>query len=44
MTSKRQIDLIGEILKKDQILNKKEKSSLPEWRNSFSNTLGYYHL
>ena len=44
MVSRRKIDQIGEILKKDGKLNKKEQSDLLEWRNSFSSTLDYYHL
>lgn len=44
MISKRKIDQIGEILKIDGELSKKEQSDLREWRNSFSSTLDYYHL
>lgn len=44
MVSKRKIDLIGEILKKNSKLNEKDLSILLEWRNSFSSTLDYYHL
>jgi putative GTP pyrophosphokinase len=44
MQSKRKIDQIGEILKKNGALNSKEQSELLEWRNSFSSTLEYYHL
>lgn len=44
MVSKRKIDQIGEILKQEGELNKKDLSDLLEWRNSFSSTLDYYHL
>ncbi|MCK5884662.1 MAG: hypothetical protein KAG61_13310 [Bacteriovoracaceae bacterium] len=42
MISKRKIDQIGELLKKQKSLSGLELSELLEWRNSFSAPLDYY--
>lgn len=43
MISNSKIDKIGELLKKDAILNDDNFKTLTQWRNSFSSTLDYYY-